>query len=691
MFLPRIKTALAVAGVAAALPAAATAAHHHRLGGEEPTVYTYGYNGGTDVVTAPASASAVCIVAKGGDGAGFTDSSYDHTGGGGAVISGCLPVTSRDTLLVAPGGAGHMANTRGASDSLGGWGYEGAQGGGGHLGTGADGSTPGFPSGGGGGATVVQLNGQDIIIAAGGGGQGGGGNDEADGGSGGSAGPVAQSGGTASNGSVPGGAGGAAPGPAGGPGLPSPWSDQFASYSWGGGGGGGVNGGGGAVGSQFAGPDVDTGGNGGGAGSSMIDTQAIHGTIETGTPGQNLDGTVTLTFVPQLTYQLTPSASSVTAGETVTVPLTGTTSDGQSFPLGVSGFTWSTKITPTQGDIGTAPDKVAGDQITMYQAGVHTVTAYLNGTAVASAQVSVTAAATKSAGASADPAEVTAGHSAAFQVTAYDAYGNPTGDLTTGVKLTSDVASDVVNGAHVKFVAAGTHTITATIDGYKAMTTVQVDPAAAVSATLAALDSGTTVDSGVTVYLELTGEDAYGNQFTLGPSQFTLTDSGFGDSIDGNTIQFGQAGQRTITAYLTGTTVTAQLGMTVLPGPVSSLKLAPSATTITAGQSVTVDVTGLDASGDSLGPIDPSGVAMILSPTTGVAVAGNEFTFADPGTYYINAYLKSDESVIGNTVITVNPATETGAPAPVPTSSHRHYTWRCRHERRPHAARNRAA
>ncbi len=87
MLLPRIKTALAVAGVAAALPAAATAVHHHRLGGEEPTVYTYGYNGGTDVVTAPASASAVCIVAKGGDGAGFTDSSYDHTGGGGAVIS----------------------------------------------------------------------------------------------------------------------------------------------------------------------------------------------------------------------------------------------------------------------------------------------------------------------------------------------------------------------------------------------------------------------------------------------------------------------------------------------------------------------------------------------------------------------------------------------------------------------------
>jgi hypothetical protein len=61
--------------------------------------------------------------------------------------------------------------------------------------------------------------------------------------------------------------------------------------------------------------------------------------------------------------------------------------------------------------------------------------------------------------------------------------------------------------------------------------------------------------SGVTVYFELTGEDAYGNQFTFGPSQFTLTDSGFGDGINGNTIQFGQAGQRTISANLTGTTV----------------------------------------------------------------------------------------------------------------------------------------
>ena len=82
---------------------------------------------------------------------------------------------------------------------------------------------------------------------------------------------------------------------------------------------------------------------------------------------------------------------------------------------------------------------------------------------------------------------------------------------------------------------------------------------------------------------------------------------------------------------------------------------------------------------------------MILSPSTGVTVAGNEFTFADPGTYYINAYLKSDESVIGNTVITVSPATETGTPAPVPTSSHHPHTWRRRHGRRPHAARDRAA
>ena len=35
---------------------------------------------------------------------------------------------------------------------------------------------------------------------------------------------------------------------------------------------------------------------------------------------------------------------------------------------------------------------------------------------------------------------------------------------------------------------------------------------------------------------------------------------------------------------------------------------------------------------------------MILSPTTGVTVAGNEVAFKTCGTYYINAYLKSDES-----------------------------------------------
>ena len=110
--------------------------------------------------------------------------------------------------------------------------------------------------------------------------------------------------------------------------------------------------------------------------------------------------------------------------------LAATAGDSPSFPMTDAGVTWSSTVTPDQGDTGNAPDKISGSTITMYQAGIHTVTASVDGVSVATATIDVTAAAEHSIGVAAQSAHVSAGDSVAFVTTSYDAYGNPIGQIT---------------------------------------------------------------------------------------------------------------------------------------------------------------------------------------------------------------------------------------------------------------------
>ena len=559
---------LAAAGISvAALPAAvialpsiasaAPAAHV----GAAPAQQVWHYTGAPQQV--PSGPGAMCLIAKGGDGGGTTDSDYPHDGGGGgAVVSGCLTLPLLERLTIAVGGQGYMEGAGGATNSNGGWGYMNASGGPGHP-AGGDIGIDGFASGGGGGGTFVQLNGTNVLVAGGGGGQGGGQPDMAAGGSGGSGGPVARNGaGPSDGGDSKGGLGGGMPGPYG---QASSIADTWLpSYSWGGGGGGGVNGGTAGQGSTQDPASGNIGsGAGGGAGSSLIDSQRIHGTIETGTSGQNTGGVVEAWTAATLTYQATPSAASMTAGRSVTMTLAATAGDSPSFPLTDSGVTWSSTLTPVQGDTGNAPDKISGSTITMYQAGTHTVTASVDGVPVATATVDVTAAAQNSIGVVPLSTQITAGDNVGFVATSYDAYGNPIGQITQDVTYTSNVSSDIVTGSHVQFFAASAHTITATADGHTAHTTVQVAPGPAVSIAFASDDQNLTAPVGGTVTFAVDAQDQYGNVWTLDPSQYGVIASGDTTSINSNTLQFNSAGQFNVTAIMNGTLLLASTPITV--------------------------------------------------------------------------------------------------------------------------------
>lgn len=75
--------------------------------------------------------------------------------------------------------------------------------------------------------------------------------------------------------------------------------------------------------------------------------------------------------------------------------------------------------------------------------------------------------------------EVAQGGSATFAAEGFNAAGLPLGDVTADVTLSSDVATDVVDGASVTFPSASPHTITAThVDGATAQVVVEVRAAA---------------------------------------------------------------------------------------------------------------------------------------------------------------------------------------------------------------------
>lgn len=75
--------------------------------------------------------------------------------------------------------------------------------------------------------------------------------------------------------------------------------------------------------------------------------------------------------------------------------------------------------------------------------------------------------------------EVAQGGTLTFTAEGLDGGGNPTGDLTHDVVLSSDVPSDVIDGNTVTFPHASPHTITASFGNLTAQVVIEVIPAAA--------------------------------------------------------------------------------------------------------------------------------------------------------------------------------------------------------------------
>jgi hypothetical protein len=233
-------------------------------------------------------------------------------------------------------------------------------------------------------------------------------------------------------------------------------------------------------------------------------------------------------------------------------------------------------------------------------------------------------------------------------------------------------------------ILAGTPTtINATIGGSSVTTTmptVAVTPGVISASTSILAVSGATVSSGAAITVTLTGKDAAGNNVTAGGSTVVFGNSG--GSSTGTFNLTNDASNGTYTSLFTGvlagtaTTLTATIGgtavsttaptITVLPGSPSAVTslITASATTVTSGSGVTVQVQAKDAAGN----IISSGGSTVAFSRSGGTATGTFGIVTDNGN---GTYTATFTGVLAGTATTID-ATLNATPlssSPKPTVS----------------------
>ncbi|TFB71887.1 hypothetical protein E3O06_11540 [Cryobacterium glaciale] len=165
------------------------------------------------------------------------------------------------------------------------------------------------------------------------------------------------------------------------------------------------------------------------------------------------------------------------AGEAITFAASATDASGNAV---TAPLTYSTSL------VGSAfADVIDGATITFYTAGVRTVT--VTGASVTTSfDVDVSAASPAVLSLSSSSMSAIVGDTVTLFLDGTDAYGNATKDLASQAVFTSDWASDMVDGATVRFTHASVHTITGMIGRLTSTVAIQLSDPVGVAAALAA-------------------------------------------------------------------------------------------------------------------------------------------------------------------------------------------------------------
>ncbi|WP_440708984.1 beta strand repeat-containing protein [Herbiconiux sp. YIM B11900] len=346
---------------------------------------------------------------------------------------------------------------------------------------------------------------------------------------------------------------------------------------------------------------------------------------------------VTVVAGPLSSLSITPTTATIVQGSTVDFTVTGTDAGGN--PVDTSNA-----VLTSSADT----DSVSGDSVTFSEAGPRFVTATLSGVTT-SATVEVVAGPLATLSLTPPTISVVHGGTVVYTVSGADSAGNPV-DATAAV-LSSSNAADTIDGRAVTFSDVGAHTVSAALAGVT--TTASVEVVAGPLATLTLTPEAASVVQGGTQEFVVAGADAAGNP--VDTSDAVLTSSAAADTVAGRTIAFSGAGAHTVTATLGS--VVGSASITVSPGPLASLSITPSSSSVDQGGTVDFAVTGTDAAGN---PVDTSDAVLTSSVTTDV-VNGFAITFPHASPHTVTATLGS---VSASVTIEVVPGP---APSPGPT------------------------
>lgn len=302
--------------------------------------------------------------------------------------------------------------------------------------------------------------------------------------------------------------------------------------------------------------------------------------------GVSGSATVTVAAVAVASVAVTPGSASVVTGGTV--QLTASAKDAAGNVLTGRAVTW-TSGTPAVATID------ANGLVTAVSPGTSVMTASIGGV-TATATITVTAVAVASVTVTPNGGSVTAGATMQLTATPRDAGGNVlTGRTTAWKSATTAVATVNANGV-VSGVSAGTSVITATIDGISANVTVTVSNAPVISASVSPASSSVVV--GGTVQLAVTARDGSGAIVTGRPTVWTTGNPSVA-TVDANGLATGvAAGSTSLTVSVEGVRATANVTVTEIP--IASITLNPTTASVTAGATVTLAATPLDAKGNAL-------------------------------------------------------------------------------------------
>jgi uncharacterized membrane protein len=404
----------------------------------------------------------------------------------------------------------------------------------------------------------------------------------------------------------------------------------------------------------------------GGSWSSNVYTSHTAGSWTVTASYLGLLGTASLTVNAGSAASITvsPSTATITAGTQETY--TATAYDNQGNDLG--------PVTASWGISSGAGGSWSSNVYTSHTAGSWTVTAsYLGLLGTASLTVDAGALTTVSVS---GPASVTAGGTATFTATGFDAEGNSLGVETASWSITSGAAGSWSYNVYTSH-TAGSWTVSALVSTVNGTASLTVNAAAAASFVVSSFPSPAT--AGVSGTVTVTAHDAYGNvatgytgtvHFTSSDGQAVLpADSTLSSGTGTFSATLKTAGTQSITATDTMTnSIAGSLAVTVVANVVARLVVTSSGGTETAGVPFTILVRAVDAYGNTATSYVGTVVFTTSDSGFGVSLPGDyTFTAGNAGEVGFSAVLvtagsqsiiatdTSNSSINGSLTVTVDP------------------------------------